>query len=100
MLQKVLNFRKEILSEFNFSEYELFLLDAVCENLDLFFRANKDIKKFGTVVKTKNGIKQNPATQTAKNAWNATLSGLRALGIKNTEVIPDYTGKPGRKRKD
>jgi len=94
--KEVREFYRQTHTEYEFSDDEERILHAICENLDIFWRATDQLTKEGLTFVSENGmIRKHPACEISKNAWAAFLAGCRMLGIGKQQVEQPKRG-PGR----
>lgn len=95
--KKVKRFKNELLSTFEFQEFELFILDSILEALKQYHIAMETLKLEGITIASKSNnskglTRQNPCNNIAKNNWDMFLKGIKLL--KLDDILED---KPAKK---
>jgi hypothetical protein len=72
------------LDSWEFEDDEAEILQATCESLDVYYRAQDQLAEEGLTFQAGDLIRQHPCCGIAKNAWSAFLGGLRRLKLEET----------------
>jgi P27 family predicted phage terminase small subunit len=88
-------FFKAIHAEWQFTDDEVSVIYATCEQLDLYWRACDQISDEGATFQQDNGmIRKHPAVEIVKNSWSGFLAGCRLLGVCQAQDDKKAPGRP------